>query len=160
MATNKGGNTVKTAFELAKPLADELGLILWDISFEKEGASWYLRVYIDKEDGIDLEDCEAFSRPFNTILDEKDFITQSYIFEVSSPGLERLLKQPEHFERYIGFSVIVHLIRADDGVKEIAGILNEYSKDFITVKTDDGEKKINFSDIAHVKLNDSEDLFD
>ena len=148
-------NTVSKVYELAKPLADSLGVSIWDVVFEKEGASWYLRIFIDKDEGIDLEDCEAFSRPFNKILDEKDFIDQSYIFEVGSPGMGRELRRPEHFERYIGSPVRVRLIRAADGLKEIIGQLKEYNKESIVVD----ETEIKISDAAFIKLYDDEDIF-
>lgn len=154
MANSK--STVEKAFDLAKPLAESLGVSLWDVVFEKEGASWYLRIFIDKDDGINIDDCEAFSRPFNKILDEKDFIDQSYIFEVGSPGMGRELKRPEHFEKYIGSPVRVRLIRAADGLKEIIGSLKEYNKESILVD----EREIKFSDVAFVKLYDDENIFD
>ena len=159
LANNKGGNTVGKVFELAKPLADELGLILWDVCFEKEGANWYLRVFIDKEDGVDLEACESFSRPFNKILDDTDMIDQSYIFEVGSVGIARELKRPEHFEQFIGSPVKIRFIRAVDNVKEIIAQLKSFNKDSITVLVDDTETEIKLSDTAFVKLNDDEDLF-
>ena len=154
MANSK--STVEKAYELAKPLAESLGVSIWDVVFEKEGASWYLRIFIDKDEGINIDDCEAFSRPFNKILDEKDFIDQSYIFEVGSPGIGRELKRPEHFEKYIGSPVRVRLIRAADGLKEIIGLLKEYNKDSILVD----EKEIKLSDTAFVKLYDDENIFD
>lgn len=154
MANSK--STVEKAYELAKPLAESLGVSIWDVVFEKEGASWYLRIFIDKDDGINIDDCEAFSRPFNKILDEKDFIDQSYIFEVGSPGIGRELKRPEHFEKYIGSPVRVRLIRAADGLKEIIGLLKEYNKDSILID----EKEIKLSDTAFVKLYDDENIFD
>lgn len=141
--------------ELAEPLAKELGLILWDVVFEKEGASWYLRVYIDKEDGVEIDDCEAFSRPFNKILDDEDFIEQSYFFEVCSPGLARQLRKKEHFERYKGEVVRARLIRALDGEKEIRGTLDDFDKDSVTI----GGKQVKLSDTAHIKLCDDDDLF-
>ena len=154
MANSK--STVEKAYELAKPLAESLGVSIWDVVFEKEGASWYLRIFIDKDDGINIDDCEAFSRPFNKILDEKDFVDQSYIFEVGSPGIGRELKRPEHFEKYIGSPVRARLIRAADGLKEIIGLLKEYNKDSILVD----EKEIKLSDTAFVKLYDDENIFD
>ena len=154
MANSK--STVEKAYDLAKPLAESLGVSLWDVVFEKEGASWYLRIFIDKDDGINIDDCEAFSRPFNKILDEKDFIDQSYIFEVGSPGMGRELKRPEHFNKYIGSPVRARLIRAADGLKEITGLLKEYNKESILVD----EKEIKLSDVAFVKLYDDENIFD
>lgn len=153
MASNN--NTVAKTYDLALPVAKELGLELWDVVFEKEGASWYLRVFIDKENGVEMDDCEAFTRIFNKILDDEDYIEQSYIFEVGSPGVGRLLRKPEHFEKYIGQEVRVHLIRATDGIKEVVGNLEKYSKECINV---DG-KEIKLSEVAFVRLNDDKDLF-
>lgn len=160
MSVKKSGNTVDKVYELAKPLADELGIDIWDIRYEKEGSNWYLRVFIDKEGGVFIEDCEALSRPLNKLLDETDPISQSYIFEVCSTGLGRELKKPEHFEKFIGSEVKVRLIRAVDNIKEFIGILLEYNKDAITLQIDEettGEFKL--SECAYVKLNDDDDLF-
>lgn len=159
MANSKNGNTAAKVYELAKPLAEELGLMLWDVVFEKEGASWYLRVFIDRDGGVDIDDCEAFSRPFNKILDEKDMIAQSYIFEVGSPGIARELKRPEHFERFTGQKIRIRLIRAIDGIKEFSGILSAYTKDSVTIESNGGECEFLLSDAASVKLADDEDLF-
>lgn len=160
MSVKKSGSTVDKVYELAKPLADELGIDIWDIRYEKEGSNWYLRVFIDKEGGVFIEDCEAISRPLNKLLDETDPISQSYIFEVCSTGLGRELKKPEHFEKFIGSEVKVRLIRAVDNIKEFIGILLEYNKDAITLQLDEettGEFKL--SECAYVKLNDDDDLF-
>lgn len=160
MSVKKSGSTVDKVYELAKPLADEIGVDIWDIRYEKEGSNWYLRVFIDKEGGVFIEDCEALSRPLNKLLDETDPISQSYIFEVCSTGLGRELKKPEHFEKFIGSEVKVRLIRAVDNIKEFIGILLEYNKDAITLQLDEettGEFKL--SECAYVKLNDDDDLF-
>lgn len=157
MAAGKGGNTVSKAFALAEPLAESLGLTLWDVCFEKEGANWYLRVYIDKEGGISLDDCEAFSRPFNDILDAEDFISQSYIFEAGSPGLGRVLKRPEHFAQYEGSEIKVKLIRARDGVKEFRGILKSYNKEALVLQTEDGaEFEFTPAEIAKAQATDDD----
>lgn len=160
MSVKKSGSTVDKVYELAKPLADEIGVDIWDIRFEKEGSNWYLRVFIDKEGGVFIEDCEALSRPLNKLLDETDPISQSYIFEVCSTGLGRELRKPEHFEKFIGSEVKVRLIRAVNNIKEFIGILLEYNKDAITLQLDEettGEFKL--SECAYVKLNDDDDLF-
>ena len=161
MSVGKSGSTVEKIFELAKPLADELGLILWDVRFEKEGTSWYLRVYIDKNGGVNLEDCEAISRPLNKLLDETDPIDQSYIFEVGSTGLGRELLRPEHFEKFIGSPVKVRFIHAVDRPKEIISVLQAYSKDTITLINEEKEiSEVKLSDCAFVKLHDDDDLFE
>ena len=159
-------NTVQAVRELAQPLADELGFFLWDVRFEKEGATWYLRVLIDKDGGIDMNDCEAFTRPFNKILDEADPIDQSYVLECGSPGLGRELRRPEHFEVCIGDVVRVRLIRPDEnGEREFVVGLAGYENDKIICCTLDdegnstGEREFLLSDCAYVKLNDDADLF-
>ncbi len=162
MGNKKSGSTVQIIKELALPLCEELGLELWDVKFEKEGASWYLRLFIDKDGGINIDDCENFSRPFNKLLDEKDPISQSYIFETSGPGLGRELRKPEHFERFKGERIRIRFIRARNGEKEAVGLLKGFSKPDITVRFDGTDKDdvVSLSECAFVKLNDDEDLFD
>ena len=134
------GNTAAVCYRLAKPAAEELGLSLWDVRFLKEGAGWYLRVFIDREDGdVSIDDCVALSRRLDTLLDEADPISQSYCLEVSSPGMERELTRPEHFTLCEGWPVVVRLIRPlEDGSREAAGILNGYEDGRITITTEDG----------------------
>lgn len=149
-------NTVAKIYELAQPLAEELGLIIWDIVFEKEGANYYLRVFIDKDEGISMDDCEAFTRPLNKILDEADPIEQSYILEVGSPGLGRELRKPEHFELYKGYGIRIRFIRPlENGEKEIVGTLKDYDRD--SVRVDGITYKL--SDTAFIRAYDDEDLF-
>ncbi len=159
---SKGGNTVSRVYEMVKPLTDELGLILWDVVFEKEGAYWYLRVYIDREDGMPgIDDCENVTRPLSQLLDEKDPIEQSYILEVGSPGLGRILKKEEHFLRYIGSPVRIRFIRENqNGEKEIIATLEAYNKDTVTVDAGGEKKEIKLSETAFIKLYDDEDIFD
>ena len=149
----KFGNTERKIYDLVKPITDELEYFLWDISFVKEGAVWYLRVFIDKDEGISIQDCETVTAPVSDMLDREDPISQSYILEVGSAGLERELVREEHFEACIGDVVQIRLIRAVDGEKDIIGTLLSAGRDEITVSDDDGnEKKYMLSDIAHVKL--------
>ena len=98
----KGGNTVKTVWEIVEPLAKELGLSIWDVRFLKEGSSWYLRIFIDKDGGVSIDDCVDLTHAINKPLDEADPIEQAYFLEVSSPGVERDLVRDEHFNAYIG----------------------------------------------------------
>jgi ribosome maturation factor RimP len=159
---SKGGSTVSLVYEMVKPITDELGLMLWDVVFEKEGAYWYLRVYIDREDAEpSMEDCENVTRPLSKLLDEKDPIEQSYILEVGSPGIGRELKREEHFEMCMECPVRIRFIRENEkGEKEIIAALKAYNKDTITVMADGEESVIKLSDTAFVKLADDEDLFD
>ena len=159
---SRGGNTVALVYDLVKPITDELGLILWDVVFEKEGAYWYLRVFIDRDDDMpSMDDCENVTRPLSKILDEKDPIEQSYILEVGSPGLGRELKKKEHFERYLECPVRIRFIRENEkGEKEIIAALKSYDKDSVTVMADGEESIIKLSDTAFVKLYDDEDVFD
>lgn len=111
---------------LVKPILESLGLFLWDMEFKKEGPRWLLRIYVDKESGVTLDDCEAVSRELGVALDVEDIISHSYTLEVSSPGLDRKLTKPEHFKRFIGNMVKVKTVVPVDGEKvfraEIEGI--------------------------------------
>lgn len=158
MAGKKGGNTVAKVYEIAKPIADSLGLKIWDIVFEKEGAMWFLKVLIDKIDGaLDMDDCEAMTRPLSKALDEADPIEQNYMLEVGSPGLGRDLKKPKHFEEFLECPVRIRYIRETDGQKEFIAVLKGYTKDTISVITEDGDKEINLSETAFVRLFDDDD---
>ena len=95
---SKGGNTAAAVRALAEPIAAQLGLSVWDVTFTKEGAQWYLRIYIDKPDGVDIDDCERMTRAIDPVLDEADPIEDAYLLEVSSPGIERELTRADHFE--------------------------------------------------------------
>ena len=148
-------NTAAMVYDLAKPIADEAGVYLWDVRFEKEGASWFLRVLIDSDEGISFDDCEAVSRPLSDRLDEKDFIEQSYYLEVSSPGLMRELRKPDHFAVCEGDPVWVKLIRPDEtGAREYRGTLGGYEDGVFSVALEDGERSFRLADCAFVKLDD------
>ncbi len=119
-------NTADRVRALAEPLAQELGLYLWDVQFLKEGAEWYLRILIDKEGGVSIDDCVDMTHAIDPVLDEEDPISQEYILEVSSPGLNRKLTRPEHFEAYLGEPVKVKLIRPlEDKRRELTGTLSK-----------------------------------
>ena len=112
--------------ELAAPVIEENGCELWDVEYVREAGQWYLRVYLDKEGGVDILDCEAVSRRLSDLLDEVDPIEGSYIFEVSSAGAERVLKRPGDFARFMGSPVLVKTYKNRDGRKEFAGTLQGY----------------------------------
>lgn len=134
--------------ELAKPFVEQAGCTLWDVEYVKEAGEWFLRVYLDKEGGVGIDDCEAVSRPLSDALDEADPIAGSYTFEVSSAGLDRALKRPEHFERSMGQQVDVKLYRPVDGSKEFTGALAGYDNGDVTVDDRTFLKK----DVAQVRL--------
>ncbi|MCR4696232.1 MAG: ribosome maturation factor RimP [Lachnospiraceae bacterium] len=138
--------------ELIEPILKDNNVSLYDIDYEKEGADMYLRVYIDKEGGVSIDDCEKVSRAFNEILDREDYIDEAYIFEVSSPGLGRQLKKDIHFEKSIGLSVDVKLYKPIDKCKEFTGILKEFDQNTVTVTVDDTDMKFTRKDIAIIRL--------
>lgn len=151
----KGGNTVAAVWQIAEPIAQSLGLELWDVRFVKEGVSWYLRIFIDKEGGVGIEDCENMSRAIDGPLDEADPIEQSYCLEVSSPGIERELVRDEHFERYKGEKVIVKLIRPYEGRRDFRGVLEKYDGKNITVRLENGEGLcFEKKEASYIKLDD------
>lgn len=153
MKIKKFGSTEQKVFDLTFPLANELGLDIWDIRLEKEGALWYLRVFIEKEEGITIEDCENLTRPLNKILDEEDPISQQYMLEVGSAGLERELVREKHFADSCNKAVRVHLIRPLDNEKEFIGYLDSFSKDNVTIRDDDGNTlSFNMADISYIRL--------
>ena len=121
-----------TVEALARPIVEEQGCSLWDVEYVKEAGVWYLRLYIDKEGGVSIDDCEAVSRPVSDLLDEADPIEGSYTFEVSSAGAERPLKRPEDFRRFMGSPVTVKLYKAQGGRKEFAGVLTGYDNGDVT----------------------------
>lgn len=139
--------------EILAPIMGETGFELVDVEYVKEGGTWYLRAYIDKPGGINIIDCEQVSRRLSEILDEKDYIEEAYILEVSSPGLGRPLKKEKDFKRSMGEEVEIKTYRMIDKQKEFTGILNDYDKESVTIKMDDETlRTFNKSDIALIRL--------
>ncbi|MGN1419272.1 MAG: ribosome maturation factor RimP [Acutalibacteraceae bacterium] len=134
----KGGNTVAAVRSIVEPIASQLGLEIWDIRFLKEGSQWYLRIFIDKDGGVSIDDCVDLTHAINEPLDKADPIEQAYCLEVSSPGVERELIRPEHFEKYVGAKIMVKMIRPIDGKREFKGILESFDDGNITLRTGDG----------------------
>ena len=135
------------------PIVESRGFELVDVEYVKEAGTWYLRGYIDKPGGITVNDCEDVSRAFSDILDEQDFIEDSYIMEISSPGLDRPLKKEKDFARSLGEEVEVRTYRAIDRQKEFIGILKDYDKDTVTIEYEDGETMtFDKADIALIRL--------
>ena len=138
--------------QFAKPIVEENGCTLWDVEYVREGAERYLRLYIDKVGGVDIDDCEKVHRAVDPVLDEKDPISESYHFEVCSAGLERTLKRPGDFERFMGSPIMVKLYRPHNGMKEFPGILRGYEEGRVTVEC--GKETVTFekSQVALVRL--------
>lgn len=145
-------NTENKVEELLKPIITNIGYDLYDVRYEKEGKDYYLRIIIDKPEGIDLNDCEKVNNSINDILDEKDYIKEQYFLEVSSPGLERVLRKPNHFLSQIGNEISVKLFKPIENKKELIGILEDFNnQDGITLKVDNTTMKIDLKDIAVAK---------
>ena len=154
MAEGNKKNTAQLCAELAQPVAEQLGVELWDVRFEKEGTEWYLRFFIDK-DGLTIEDCENFSRAMDPILDEADPIEKRYVMEVSSPGIERKLNNDEQIRRYLGYLATVKFIRAPEGYnkREFLLQLNDVKDGVVTAEQEDGTiMTFPKSDTAYIKL--------
>ena len=137
---------------LAQPLAAELGLELWDVEYVREAGQWFLRVYVDKDGGVSINDCEALSKALDPVLDEADPIPDSYVFEVSSAGAERELKRPRDFEKFMGSAVEVRLYKAVDGSKTWTGTLSGYEDGAVRLQTGDKEYVFEKAQVAKVRL--------
>ena len=137
---------------LAAPLVEACGCTLWDVEYVKEAGEWFLRVYIDKEGGVSIDDCEAVSRPLSDLLDEADPIEGSYTFEVSSAGADRVLKKPEHFARFMGAEVEVKLYRPRDGRKDHVGLLRAFEDGNVTLEVGGSPVDFEKKEIALVRL--------
>ena len=148
----KGQEIEARTEEILLPIAQENGVEIYDVEYVKEGGEWYLRAYIDKEGGVNIQDCENVSRKLSDRLDEEDFIEEAYTLEVSSPGLGRTLKKDRHLEKSLGEAVQLRLYRPQEKQKEFEGILKAYDKDSVTIETQDEEKKFARQDIALIRL--------
>ncbi len=138
--------------ELARPVAEANGCSVWDVEYIKETGQWYLRVYIDKDGGVSINDCEAVSRGLDPILDEVDPIPTNYTFEVSSAGAERALKRPSDFERYIGANVEVRHYQPLDGAKFHVGTLLAYEDGDVSIEVSGKKTRFNKAQVAQVRL--------
>ena len=138
--------------ELLKPIVESAGVEIYDVEYVKEGSDFYLRCYIDKDGGVNIQDCETVSRALSDQLDAEDYIEDAYILEVSSPGLGRPLKKERDFERSLGEEVEIRLYKALNKQKEFTGILKAYDKETVTIETAEGELVFNRSDIALIRL--------
>lgn len=138
--------------ELARPVVEANGCSLWDVEYVREAGQWYLRVFIDKDGGVDILDCEAISRTVSDLLDEADPIEGSYVFEVGSAGAERPLKRPSDFEQFMGAEVLVKTYKPRDGRKEFAGTLTGYDAGAVTITVGGQELRFEKAETALVRL--------
>ena len=148
---SKGKAVENRTEELLAPIAEENGVEIYDVEYLKEGSDWYLRAYIDKPEGVNIQDCENVSRALSDKLDEVDFIDDAYILEVSSPGLGRTLKKDKHLEKSLGEEVELRLYKPRDKQKEFMGILKSFDADSVIIETEE-EKVFARSEIALIRL--------
>ena len=137
---------------IAKPIVEEEGCSLWDVEYVREAGSWYLRIYIDKVGGVDIDDCERISRRLDPVLDEADPIPDSYVFEVGSAGIERELKRPGDFEAFLGSDVEVRLYQPVNGQKSFVGTLRSYDNGTTTIEIGGKTLSFNKTQTAQVRL--------
>lgn len=149
MSNKKIEDTVE---KIALPVINDLNFELVDMEYKKEGSNWYLRFYIDKPGGITIDDCQTVSERLSKLLDEIDPIPHSYFLEVSSPGLDRILKKDSDFIKYMGFKVDINLYRQVNGKKKYTGELSGFTNDSITINENDNILTFNRSDISSVRL--------
>ena len=139
-------------WQFAEPIVKANGCSLWDVEYVREGGEWYLRLYLDKDGGVDINDCEAVSRAVDPVLDEKDPIPESYHFEVCSAGLERPLKRPSDFEQFMGHQVLVKLYQPKKGRKELHGTLTGYDNGRVTLEAAGETLTFEKQEVALVRL--------
>lgn len=138
--------------EILLPIAQKHNVEIYDVEYVKEGSEYYLRAYIDKPEGVNINDCENVSRALSDALDEADFIPEAYILEVSSPGLGRTLKKNRHLEKSIGLDVEIKLFKAVEGCKEFEGTLTGFDQESVTISIGEKEQTFSRSDIAIIRL--------
>ena len=139
-------------WKLAAPVAERHGCEIWDVEFVKEAGHQYLRVFIDRAEGVSIDDCEKVSRELGDIIDEEDPIAESYIFEVGSAGAERVLKRPSDFERFMGSHVEIRLYKPQDGEKAFVGELLKYDAGAVEISTEAGAVRFEKPQVAQVRL--------
>jgi ribosome maturation factor RimP len=139
-------------FQLVQPAAEGMGYDLADFEFVKEGSNWYLRLYIDKESGVDLDDCETVSRAVSAVLDREDLIPMAYFLEVSSPGLERVLRRDKDFARFQGSLVNVRLFAPWEGKKLYQGLLGKVAGQQLELKVNGRDMVLPRDQIALIRL--------
>lgn len=142
----------KLTYDLALPVVNAEGYEIYDVEYVKEGPHWFLRLFIDRDEGVNVDDCETISRALSAIMDEKDYVQTNYFLEVSSPGIERNLRQEEHFDAAICEKVRIKLYKDIDGTKEIEGELVAADRVGITVQTENAQVEIDKKNIAKANI--------
>jgi len=142
----------KRAESLLETIVSPLGISIYDVEYVKEGNDWYLRAYIDKPEGVNINDCVDVNRAFSDLLDEVDFIEESYILEVSSPGLGRTLKKDRHLQYSIGEEVEIKTFKPIDKIKEFSGVLKSFDSESLVIEDEEGERTFKRSEIAVIRL--------
>ena len=138
--------------EFAEPAVAAQGCTLWDVEYVREGGEWFLRLYIDKDGGVDMDDCERVSRELSDRLDQEDFIEDAYVLEVSSPGLGRTLKKEKHLQKSLGEEVEIRLYKPVEKCREFAGILKAFDAQSVTIQTAQGDRTFDRKDVALIRL--------
>ena len=138
--------------ELAKPIVEEEGCSLWDVEYVKEAGTWFLRIFIDRDEGVSIDDCERISRKLDPVLDEEDPIPESYVFEVGSAGADRILKRPSDFKQFMGSTIEISLYQPLKGSKRYVGVLNEYLDGDIVIVQGTSLERFKKEQIAQVRL--------
>lgn len=140
------------AEKLLMPIVERVGVSIYDVEYVKEGSDWYLRVYIDKPEGVNINDCVEVNRAFSDVLDEQDFIEESYTLEVSSPGLGRTLKKDCHLQHSIGQEIELKTFKPIEQRKEFAGVLKSFDSESLTIEEKEGERTFKRSELAVIRL--------
>ncbi len=138
--------------QLLEPIAEECGVSIYDVEYVKEGSDYYLRAYIDKDGGVNIQDCENVSRRLSGELDREDFIPDAYILEVSSPGLGRILKKEKHLRASVGEKVEIRLFGPMDGRKDFSGTLEDFDQESVTILEEEGRTTLKRADMAVIRL--------
>lgn len=144
--------TEEKVYDLALPSVSTCGYTIYDVEYVKEGPHWFLRIFIDREEGVNVDDCEVISREVSALLDEREFIETNYFLEVSSPGIERVLRQDEHFKSAVGKKVRIKLYTQINGVREAVGELVSFDGTCAVLNTDSGNVEINKKNIAKANI--------
>ena len=152
IGVNRMNKVTEAVTKIAEPVARDVGCSLWDVEYSKEAGQWFLRIYIDKAEGVSIEDCEKVSRTLDPMLDELDVIPGQYIFEVSSAGAERQLKRPGDFAQFMGHKIELKLYRTLQGAKEHVGTLVSYENGDVGIEANGELQTFEKADIAMVRL--------